>query len=165
MPATRSRSSCGDGSPASRSWEAPSSCATTWRISFERWKRAGTISRYFYDSWAILEYLNKGRLAAYFRSGRGVTTWLQLMEVFYALLRDGKSESEARDVIAALQPHVIDFSFDDVLGAVGIRTQMVRKQRNLSYVDAIGYYVARKRRLQFLTGDPGFRGLPGVLVP
>src|SRR2546427_2667766 len=43
MPATRSRSSCGDGSPASRSWEAPSSYATTWRISFERWKRAGTI--------------------------------------------------------------------------------------------------------------------------
>ena len=112
-----------------------------------------------------MEYLNKGRLAAYFRSGRGVTTWLQLMEVFYALLRDGKSESEARDVIAALQPHVIDFSFDDVLGAMGIRIQMVRKQRSLSYVDAIGYYVARKRRLQFLTGDPGFRGLPGVLVP
>ncbi len=87
------------------------------------------------------------------------------MEVFYALLRDGKPESEARNLIAALQPHVIDFSFDDVLGAMGVRIQMVRKQRNLSYVDAIGYYVARKRKLQFLTGDPGFRGLPGVLVP
>ena len=43
--------------------------------------------------------------------------------------------------------------------------QIARKRRNLSYVDAIGYYVARKRRLQFLTRDPGFRGLPGVLVP
>lgn len=112
-----------------------------------------------------MEYLNKGRLAAYFRSGRGVTTWLQVMEVFHALLRDGTSESEARDLIAALQPHLIDFSFDDVLGAVGVRIQMVRKKRNLSYVDAIGYYVARKRGLQFLTGDPGFRGLPGVLLP
>lgn len=87
------------------------------------------------------------------------------MEVFYVLLRDGKSESEARDLIAALQPHVIDFSFDDVLGAMGVRIQMVRKRRNLSYVDAIGYYVAQKRRLQFLTRDPGLRGLPGVLVP
>ena len=94
-----------------------------------------------------------------------MTTWLQIMEVFYALLRDGKSESEARDLIAALQPHVIDFSFDDVLDAMRVRIQMVRKQRNLSYVDAIGYYVARKRRLQFLTRDPGFRGLPGVLIP
>src|SRR5207302_8428030 len=56
-------------------------------------------------------------------------------------------------------------SFDDVLGAMAVRIQMARKRRNLSYVDAIGYYVARKRRLQFLTRDPGFRGLPGVLVP
>jgi len=87
------------------------------------------------------------------------------MEVFYALLRDGKSESEARDLIEALQPHIIDFSFDEVLGAMGLRIQMVRKRRNLSYVDAIGYYVARKRRLQFLTRDPGLRGLPGVLAP
>jgi len=87
------------------------------------------------------------------------------MEVFYALLRDGQSESDARDLIAALQPHVIDFSFEDVLGAMGVRIQMVRKRRNLSYVDDIGYYVARKHRLQFLTHDPGFRGLPGVVVP
>ena len=145
--------------------EGLSSCGTNYRISSGRWKKVGTISRYFYDSWAILEYLNTGRLAGYFRSTRGVTTWLQVMEVFYALLRDGRSESEARDLITALQPHVIDFSFDDVLGAMGVRIQMVRKQRNLSYVDAIGYYVARKRRLRFLTGDPGFRGLPGVMVP
>lgn len=157
--------SSGDEFPGWRSSEARSSCATSWRISFGGWKKAGTISRYFYDSWAILEYLNTGRLAAYFRSARGVTTWLQVMEVYYALLRDGKPESDAKDLIAALQPHVIDFSFDDVLGAMGVRIQMVRKRRNLSYVDAIGYYVARKRRLLFLTRDPGLRGLPGVLVP
>jgi len=87
------------------------------------------------------------------------------MEVFYALLRDGKPESEARDVVAALQPHVVDFSFDDVLDAMEVRIRMARQRRNLSYVDAIGYYVARKQGLQFLTRDPGFRGLPGVLVP
>ena len=145
--------------------EGRSGCATNYRISFGRWKEAGTFSKYFYDSWAILEYLNTGRLGAYFRSSRGVTTWLQIMEVFDALLRDGKPESEARDLVSALQPHLIDFSFDDVLGAMAVRIQMARKRRNLSYVDAIGYYVALKRRLQFLTRDPGFRGLPGVLVP
>src|SRR6266576_1940536 len=133
--------SSGSESLGWRSLEGRSSCATNYRISSGRWKKAGTISRYFYDSWAILEYLNTGRLAAYFRSTRGVTTWLQVMEVFYALLRDGKPESEARDLVAA------------------------RQRRNLSYVDAIGYFIARKRRLQFLTRDPGFRGLPGVLVP
>ena len=106
-----------------------------------------------------------GRLAPYFRSGRGVTTWLQVMEVYYVLLRDGKSESEARDAIAALEPHVIDFSFEDVLGAMQVRFKLLGERRSLSYVDAIGYHVARKHRLQFLTRDPGFRGLPGVLLP
>ncbi len=94
-----------------------------------------------------------------------MTTWLQLMEVHYVLLRDGASETESRDTLRALQPHLIDFSLDDVLDAMALRIAMNRKKRNLSYVDAIGYHLARKRRLQFLTWDPGLKGLPGVLVP
>lgn len=94
-----------------------------------------------------------------------MTTWLQLMEVDHVLLRDGASEAEARDTIRVLQPHLIDFSLDDVLDAMILRVEMNRKRRNLSYVDAIGYYLARKRRLRFLTRDPGLKGLPGVLIP
>src|SRR5438128_9972228 len=90
-----------------RSLEGRSSCATNYRISSGRWKKVGTISRYFYDSWAILEYLNTGRLAGYFRSTRGVPTWLQAMEVFYRLLRDGTTEPVARDLVVALPPHLI----------------------------------------------------------
>ncbi len=130
-----------------------------------RWNAGGTISRYFYDSWAILEYLSSGKLAPYFRTGRGVTTWLQLMEVFYVLLRDGMPEPEARKVLRALQPQLVDFSLDDVLDAMGLRDRLNRQRRNLSYVDAIGYQVAKIHHLRFLTRDPGLKGLPGVLIP
>lgn len=81
------------------------------------------------------------------------------------LLRDGMSEPEARDLIKSLQPHLIDFSFDDVLDAMVFRERKNRQRRNLSYVDAIGYQVATKHRLRFLTRDPGLKGLPGVLIP
>ncbi len=94
-----------------------------------------------------------------------MTTWLQLMEVFYVLLRDGMQESQAREVIGSLQPHLIDFSFEDVLDAMVLRAHMKRQHRNLSYVDAIGYQIAKNRGLRFLTRDPGLRGLPGVQIP
>jgi len=87
------------------------------------------------------------------------------MEVFYVLLRDGMPDPEARKVIRVLQAHLIDFSVEDVLEAMALRTRMNRQRRNLSYVDAIGYHLARKRHLVFLTKDPGLKGLPGVLVP
>ena len=87
------------------------------------------------------------------------------MEVFYALLRDGVAEGEARDRIAAFLPHLVDFSLDDELSAMVERARMVRERRNLSYVDAVGYFIARKHKLRLLTRDPGFRGLPGVLIP
>ncbi|HEY5538717.1 MAG TPA: hypothetical protein VIL58_04160 [Thermoplasmata archaeon] len=131
-------------------------------ISCARWKRAGTISKYFYDSWAILAHLTDPKIRPYFRSGRGVTTWLNLMEVYDALLRDGSSEPKAREHVAAAEPHLIDFSFEDVLDAMSLRHRLRSRGKNFSYVDSIGYYLARKRRLQFLTGDRAFRGLPGV---
>ena len=94
-----------------------------------------------------------------------MTAWLQLMEVFYVLLRDGIPEAQARDTIQALQPLLIDFSFDDVLDAMALRSRMNLERRNLSYVDAVGYHLARRRHLRFLTRDPGLRGLSGVLIP
>ena len=87
------------------------------------------------------------------------------MEVFNVLLRDGVREADARDTVRALQPHLINFSFEDVLDAMAIRDRMNRKRRSLSYVDAVGYHLARKHHLRFLTRDPRLRGLPGVLVP
>ncbi len=87
------------------------------------------------------------------------------MEVFCVLLRDGMQEPQAREVIGSLQPHLIDFSFEDVQDAIVLRARMNRQHRNLSYVDAVGYRIAKNRGLRFLTRDPGLKGLPGVQIP
>ncbi len=77
----------------------------------------------------------------YFEPGRGKTTWLHLMEVYYALLRDGGARQAARAVVSSFEPLLLEF---------------------ISYVDAIGYSLAQRRKLRFLTGDRAFKGLPGV---
>ena len=84
------------------------------------------------------------------------------MEVYYALLRDGGPRQKAWEVVASFEPVLIDFSLTEILGAMDMRVRWPRRRARISYVDAVSYHLAQRRRLQFLTGDPAFKGLPGV---
>jgi hypothetical protein len=109
-----------------------------------------------------LANLSDAKLRPYFEPGRGRTIWLNLMEVYYALLRDGGPPEKAREVVAAFEPHQIDFSFEDVVRAMEMRVGWPRRRARISYVDAVNYHLATHRKMIFLTGDPAFRGLPHV---
>jgi tRNA(His) 5'-end guanylyltransferase len=102
-------------------------------------------------------------LRPYFREGRGRTTWLNLMEVYWALLRDGATESEADEMVSSFRSILIEFTFEDVKAAMSLRLEWQKRGKRISYVDAIGYHLARSRRMLFLTGDPAFRRVPGVM--
>ena len=43
-----------------------------------------------------------------------------------------------------------------------LRSELKRKDKDISYADALGYSLSRKMGLRFLTGDKAFRGLAGV---
>jgi len=85
-----------------------------------------------------------------------------LMEVYHALLRDGGPRQKAREIIASFEPVLVDFSLAEILGAMDMRVRWPRRRARISYVDAVNYHLAQRRRLQFLTGDPAFKELPGV---
>jgi len=85
-----------------------------------------------------------------------------LMEVYYALLRDGQPEEKAGTAIAAFQTDLVDFSFDDVREAMKLRLRWQKRRKRISYVDAIAYQMARKGRYLFLTGDTQFVRAEGV---
>ena len=91
-----------------------------------------------------------------------MTTWLNLMEVYYALLRDGETEAKAREVVQAGRGYLLEFSLEDALDAMALRLRWRRRGKSLSYVDAIGFHLAQKHGLVFLTGDPAFRRMHGV---
>ena len=52
---------------------------------------------------------------------------------------------------------------DDLFGAAVFRETQRHRKRLLSFVDALGYVLAQRMKLRFLTGDEAFRGLKGVL--
>ncbi len=56
------------------------------------------------------------------------------------------------------EPFVVDVTFGDIKEVMTLRL----KNKDMSIPDAIGYTVARRYNVQFLTGDADFKELPNV---
>ena len=115
---------------------------------------------YFYDSYAIIEFVNGNpKFKNYFLNAEGVTTLYNVMEVYYSALRT-KDEKKAKILLEFLRPLTIHPDFDDIEESMKFR--LYHKKNKLSYTDCIGYILAKKYGVKFLTGDEGFRNLPNV---
>ena|SRR3989344_5968028 len=119
-----------------------------------------TIVAYFFDSYAFFEIIEgNSNYKKYTRDIAIVTTKLNLMELHYGLLvKYGKYEADK--YFDELINFAVDISDDIIKMANDFRLSM--KGRKLSYVDCIGYIIARLRNIKFLTGDNQFENLDNV---
>ncbi len=119
-------------------------------------------NRFFYDSYAVMAYLSDNpNYRAYFEENDGILTKLNLIEISYRTL-ELHGEEAAAQVVKLFAKYTIDFGTADIVGSMKLRLKLKKAGRNISYADAIGYYLAQKSRLKFLTGDKEFEGLAGV---
>ena len=119
-------------------------------------------TRFFYDSYAVLAYLSDNtRYRIYFEENDGFLTKLNLMEIHYRLLEvhGGKAASQ---VVKTFAKYVVDFGIADIEGAMKLRLKLKKNGCDISYADAVGYYLALKFDVKFLTGDKWFKELDGV---
>lgn len=115
---------------------------------------------YYYDSYSVIELLKGNKRYKYYFEGKnGVTTRLNLMEVYYSLLPD---EVLAEETYSSFLPFIIEPTDEEVKAAMRTRRALKGAGLNVSYVDSLGYQISRGRNLLFLTGDREFKGLPGV---
>lgn len=118
------------------------------------------MARFFYDSYSVLAYLSdRPGYAVYFEKNTGILTRLNLMEICYAILRNHGPKA-AHEVVEVYSKCEIDFSLSDVEAAMKLRHEL--RNLELSYADALGYYISKREGVDFLTGDKAFKGLPGV---
>lgn len=116
--------------------------------------------RYLFDTYAFYEFVDGSvRYKKYFQDYEVVTTRLNLIELFYALLKDFDFETAQKHYYAFL-PSVVEFSDEVVEKAMIFRLKY--RNRDLSYVDCIGYVLAQELGLRFLTGDRQFKDLRNV---
>ena len=116
---------------------------------------------FFYDSYAVIEYLNDNlRFVHYFEGNTGILTIFNLVEIYYAVLNEGGKE-KADTVLEFLFPITVEPSKETIKEVMQFRQE--QKKKKLSYADCIGYKTASERKILFLTGDSQFKDMENVI--
>ena len=115
---------------------------------------------YFFDTYALIEIIKKNmHYSPYIKNISMITTKLNLMEFHYYLLRTfGKKEADSH------YDYFIEFTVEisDETIKQANEFKLLHKKRKLSYVDCIGYIIAKSMNMKFLTGDKEFENLDNV---
>ena len=114
---------------------------------------------YFLDTYALIEIINRNGNYGPYKKGNLITTRLNLMELHYFLLRTASKEN-ANFHYNFLLSLVVEIS-DEVIKKSN-EFRLLIKKRKLSYVDCIGYTIAKINNVKFLTGDNQFKDLENV---
>ena len=119
-------------------------------------------ARFFYDSYAVLAYLSDNpKYRSFFEESDGILTKLNLMEIYYRTL-EVHGVQAASQVLKVFTRYLVDFGLADIEGSMKLRLKLKKNGNNVSYADALGYYLALKNNVKFLTGDKCFEKLDGV---
>jgi len=118
------------------------------------------IKTFFLDTYALYEIIEGNEnYIGYTKNVAIVTTKLNLMELFYGLLIK-YNEKVADNFYEKFLPYCTGIEDNVIKKAMTFRA--LNKKRNLSYVDCIGYIIAKQRNIKFLTGDKEFEYMENV---
>jgi len=116
--------------------------------------------RLFHDTFALLELANGNPAYVPYAGLPVYTHQFNVYEFVAAGLRERHSEAAVREQVHAMNPNLLEATLDDLIRASHFRLE--HASRRLSYVDALGYVLAKRHGLRFLTGDRQFQDLPRV---
>jgi predicted nucleic acid-binding protein len=114
---------------------------------------------FFWDTYALVERLNGNEAYQPYAEKAIFTHQMNLYELAAALLRD-HPETRVREALVLLAPNLLEAETEDLFRAARFRAEHAKKR--ISYVDALGYVLAQKHGMRFLTGDKQFKGIEGV---
>lgn len=114
---------------------------------------------YFFDSYAIIEIINSNEKYLKFKFEIPILTSLNISEIYYYFLLNYNKQT-ADYWINNLKFELVNITQDVAVEAAKFRFN--NKKLKLSYADCIGYVVALKNGLKFLTGDRQFRNMDNV---
>ena len=115
---------------------------------------------FYFDTYALIE-IGKDN-PSYIPYEKGVKIMLNklnLLELMLFLIRENR-EHEIDEKFAQLSKFNIDYD-DEILKKVAQMKHAYAKER-LSYIDCIGYQIAKKHKVKFLTGDEKFKNKENV---
>ena len=114
---------------------------------------------YFFDTYALFEIINGNSGYEKYKQYPFVICILNVAEFYNGLLKD-KGKKEADEIYNNFDFDILDITETLIMEAVGFRHQY--KKDDVSLSDAVGYLLARKYGLKFLTGDKFFENRDNV---
>lgn len=114
---------------------------------------------FFFDSYAIFEIMKGNLRYEKYTKSRIILTKLNLFEIFYNILKE-YGEEKANFYLNKYWEFAIDYDKDVLEAAAKLRLKY--KDKKISMTDCIGYMIAKKYGIKFLTGDKEFENLPNV---
>ena len=118
---------------------------------------------YVVDTYAAIEYLNGNKqcIAKINGATKIYTNQFMLAELYFISLKRNGEEIANRH-LAAFSSHCESLYETDIKEAMKLRLKLKNRKLDISYTDSIGYHLALKKNIKFLTGDSAFEQLPNV---
>lgn len=114
----------------------------------------------FYDTYALYAIaLGQPNYFSYVKGYTILTTIMNIYELYYTLNNEGHG-TLAEELFHRLLPACVRIEPEDIKKATQLR--LMHKKKNWSYIDSLGYAIACKQHVYFLTGDKGFKDIPYV---
>ncbi|MEK6898667.1 MAG: PIN domain-containing protein [Nanoarchaeota archaeon] len=118
------------------------------------------LKTFFFDTYAFYEIIvGNSNYEKYKKDVVIITTKLNLMELHYGLLRtEGKEKADEK------YDSYIQFAVEitDPIVKMANEFRLQNKEKKLSYVDCLGYTLAKAYNVRFLTGDMQFENMENV---
>ncbi len=114
---------------------------------------------YFFDTYALFEITDRNENYRRYFEEEIITSTLNLAELFYGFLKEGK-DSLIPGWKGKIKKLVSIIDADTVTAAVTFKFH--NKHKPYSFIDCLGYCLAKKLSLRFLTGDKEFKGMDNV---
>ena len=112
---------------------------------------------FFFDTYAFFEVINGNPNYKPYTEAKVITTVFNLAELNYNLKKE-KDKKIVDDYTDKYSKFVVEVSIEDIKRAMDFKTM----HRKLSIPDAIGYIIAKKHDVKFLTGDKDFEDMENV---
>ncbi len=113
--------------------------------------------KFFFDTYAFFELIQGNPAYEKYRAVQPITTIVNLAELSFGIRREHPIE-ESEKYVKKYSQMLTDIEISDVIKAAEFKVN----NRHLSLVDAIGYCVAQRIGVKFLTGDKEFSHMKNV---
>jgi len=114
---------------------------------------------FFCDTYALIEIIGGNSKYKNYLNEVLITSDYNLMELYYAFLRDYSKQIAERN-FDFWSAFVVQIPHGIIKDAMTFK--LMNRREKLSYVDCIGYVFSLTNGISFLTGDSKFEGRMGV---